>query len=217
MSNIGASMKDSLKPEIYISSFNEKDVRDYIDKLNTLEEAFGYTQPILIHIDSFGGSVYGLIMLYEHLVSMGNPIVTYTTSKAMSAGAFLLSMAGTPGMRYASPNASIMIHELQSAVFPDDLKNIENNVDNLKKINDNILGILAKSMGLRSAKDIRNLIKEKSVGHDLNLSAKEAKELNMIDHVGYVKIMPVVAYNIVQLNPEDVALKNKSTKNKLTK
>ena len=155
-------MEKSLKPELFITSFDEKQVREYMSQLTNTQDVFGPQQPIMLHIDNYGGSAFGLIMLYEHIVSLGNPIITYTTSKAMSAGAFLLSIAGTPGMRFASPNSTIMVHEIQSAVFPDDIKELEENMKNIKALNEKILTIFAKAVGLRTAKDVRALIKARN-------------------------------------------------------
>jgi ATP-dependent protease ClpP protease subunit len=197
-------LEKNIKPEVTISSFSEKDVKIYIEDLENIQSAFGPSQPLLLKIDSFGGSAYGFIMLYEYLITLENPIVTYTTSKAISAGALLLSIAGTSGLRFASPHSSILVHELQSALFPDDIKNLENNLDNIKRLNETIMGLMAKSMGLKTAKDVRNLIKERSTGHDLNLTAYEAKELGIIDEVAYIKLSPVVAYNVIQSLPEEL-------------
>lgn len=203
--------KDSIKPEVFITSFDDKQVIDYINQLNNIQDVLGTQQPILLHISSHGGSAYGLIMLYEHLISMGNPIVTYTTSKAISAGAFLLAMAGNPGMRYASPNATILVHEMQSAT-DGDMKEMEQQMSSIKALNDTILTIFAKSIGLKTAKDVRTLIRNKSVGHDLSLNAYEAKTLKIVDHVAYLKVAPLVTYNILQINPEEPTKKKSSKK-----
>lgn len=185
-----------IKPQVLVTSFDDKSVVDYIRQLEEIVEQFGPDQTILLHISSFGGSVYGLGMLYEFIQTIQNPIATYTTSKAMSAGAILLSAGGTKGMRFASPSASIMIHEVQGGVWPDDIKNLENNIESLKQDNEKWMTILAKSMGLKNGKDIRQLIKDKSIGHDLMLTAKQAKDLNIIDKVCYVKLGVVFGYNL---------------------
>lgn len=190
------SSMQPLKPEILITSFDDKAVIEYIRKLDEIQEQFGPDQTILLNISSFGGSIYGLSMLYEHLRVTRNPIATYTASKAMSAGAILLSAGGNKGMRFASPNSSIMIHEVQGGVWPDDIKNLENNIESLKQDNERWMTILAKSMGLRNGKEIRELIKNRSIGHDLMLTAKQAKDLNLIDRVCYVKLGVVYGYNL---------------------
>ena len=110
---------DNIRPEIIVTSFTEKNVAEYIHKLENINLTYEDFQPIIVQIDSYGGNIYGLSQLYEFLISLPNPIITYTTSKAMSAGAIILSAAGTKGMRVASPNSTIMIHELQGGAWGD--------------------------------------------------------------------------------------------------
>jgi ATP-dependent Clp protease protease subunit len=186
-----------IKPELTVNSFRDEDINKYIEQLQSIVDTFGPNQPILVNISSFGGSIYGLSALYEYMQTLSNTIVTYTNSKAMSAGAILLSAGGSPGMRYASPNASIMIHEVQGGLWPDDIKNLESAMESLKVDNEKWMSILAKSMGLKGPKDIRDLINTRSVGHDLMLSSKEAKELGIIDKVCYLKLEQIYGFNIV--------------------
>lgn len=217
-------MKEALKPELVISSFNDKDVRDYIEKLDAIQETFGPEQPIVLHIDSYGGSAYGLINLYEYLVASDAKFITYTTSKAMSAGAFLLAMGAKKGYRYASPNSTILVHEMQGGIPDGDIKDIETNVEAIKSINTKILDIFAKTIGKNNAQDVRDFIKKNSIGNDLNLSAQQAKDLGIVDHVCYLKIIPSLVFNVLELrtqNPVDVQKElrsaNKSKKTNLKK
>lgn len=203
---------EPLKPEIIVSSFTEKEIHNYIDKLNEIQHTFGPHQGILVHIDSYGGEAYGLIMLYEHLISMGNPIATYTTSKAISAGAFLLAMAGHKGMRFASPNATILVHEIQAMTWGD-MKEMEQQMGSITVLNEKILTIFAKCIGLKSAAEVRELIKARSVGHDLTLTAQEAKQLNIVDEVAYVRMNAVMRFDL-EVAPQKMPAKAKKTKPK---
>lgn len=203
-----------VKPEVLISTFDDKAVVEYIRKIEEIQDNFGPGQPILLNIASFGGSIYGLGMLYEYLQTVPNQIATYTSSKAMSAGAILLAAGGTKGMRFASPHSSIMIHEIQGGPWPDDIKNLESSIESLKKDNEKWMTILAKSMGLKNGKDIRELIKAQSVGHDLMLTSRQAKELGIIDKVCYVKLGAVYGYNIHVTDDMDKPLNVKKKKGK---
>jgi ATP-dependent protease ClpP protease subunit len=129
--------------------------------------------------------VFGISTIFEYVRTLKNPIITYTNSKAMSAGAILLAVSAERGSRIMSPNATVMIHELQASAFGD-IKDIHDVKTYLDKENDKWMGILAKAMGLNNREDIVKLIKNKAKGHDLYLSAKEAKALNIVDHIGYV-------------------------------
>lgn len=183
------------RPELIITSFDEKEINEYIEKLNQITMTYGQDQSIIVKIDSFGGSTHGLSNLFEALKTVKNPIITYTTSKAMSAGAILLSAAGSPGMRFASPNSSIMLHEISAGTIGH-IEDMENEISMFKANNEQWLGILAKSMGMKNSQDIRNLIKTRGTGRELYLTAEEAKELNVVDNIGYLDISPIMGYNV---------------------
>lgn len=67
-------------------------------------------KPINFYINSPGGSVSAGLGIYDIMKYVKCDISTYCIGMAASMGAFLLS-AGTKGMRYAMPNARIMIHQ----------------------------------------------------------------------------------------------------------
>ena len=67
-------------------------------------------KPIHFYINSPGGSVSAGLAIYDVMKFVKCDITTYCLGMAASMGAFLLS-AGTKGMRYALPNARIMIHQ----------------------------------------------------------------------------------------------------------
>lgn len=67
-------------------------------------------KPIHFYINSPGGSVSAGLAIYDVMKFVKCDINTYCIGMAASMGAFLLS-AGSKGMRYALPNARIMIHQ----------------------------------------------------------------------------------------------------------
>lgn len=191
----------SQKPKVVVTRFSEEAVAKIIHQLEEIETHFPVTQPILVQIDSYGGQVDGLAMLYDKLTSMGNPIMTYTSSKAMSAGAILLATAASKGMRMASPESTIMIHEIQTGALGD-IKDVEDQMALSKVMNDRWMKILARSMGLKSAADIRTLIKKKALGHDVYLTAQQAQQLKIVDVICSIKMVPFYGWNFVALKPE---------------
>jgi len=193
--------QQQIKPKVVVSRFSEGAVAKTIQTLETIEIYYPPSQPILVQIDSYGGAADGLAMLYDKLKSMHNPIMTYTSSKAMSAGAILLSAVGSKGMRLASPEATIMIHEIQSGALGD-IKDLEDQMSLNKAVNDRWMKILAKSMGLKGASDIRALIKKKAIGHDVYLTAHQAMQLGIIDLVAGIQMVPFHGWNFTALKPE---------------
>src|ERR687891_47780 len=65
---------------------------------------------IHLYINSPGGSVTAGLAIYDTMQFVTCEVATYCIGQAASMGAVLLT-AGTPGKRYALPNARIMIHQ----------------------------------------------------------------------------------------------------------
>ena len=65
---------------------------------------------ISIYINSPGGSVTAGMAIYDTMQFISCPVATLCMGQAASMGALLMA-AGEKGMRYALPNARIMIHQ----------------------------------------------------------------------------------------------------------
>jgi ATP-dependent Clp protease protease subunit len=65
---------------------------------------------INLYINSPGGSISAGMAIYDTMQFIPNDVVTIAMGLAASMGQFLLS-AGTPGKRFALPNAEILIHQ----------------------------------------------------------------------------------------------------------
>lgn len=67
-------------------------------------------EPINMYINSPGGVVTAGMAIYDTMQYIRSPVSTICMGQACSMGALLLC-AGEPGMRFALPNARIMIHQ----------------------------------------------------------------------------------------------------------
>jgi len=177
------------KPVIMIEKFDSKSVSDIMGQIDNIEQTYNSDQPIILHINSYGGSVHGMAVIYNRVKTLKNPIVTYTSSKAMSAGAILLSTLGGKNMRFAAPGSTIMVHEI-SAGSVGDIKDIEDTTRYLRQINQTWMTRLAKSMGLKNDREVRKLIDEHAIGHDIYLTANKAKKLGLVDEVCNITLQP---------------------------
>lgn len=133
---------------------------------------------IALYLYCSGGDADGLINIYDVMQMIKAPVQTICLGKAYSAAAILLA-AGTKGKRFAFPNSKVMIHGMQCN-FPipgQDQVNSKNYLEFLNKNNDNIMKILAKHTG----HDLQKI--KKDCERDLYLSAKEAKDYGIIDHI----------------------------------
>jgi len=68
------------------------------------------TKPIRLYISSPGGQVYAGMAIYDTMQQIECPVSTVAVGFTASFGTVLLT-AGTKGMRYALPNATIHMHQ----------------------------------------------------------------------------------------------------------
>jgi ATP-dependent protease ClpP protease subunit len=186
----------NIEPKIVIQYFDQENVEQYLQQLKEITQSYPPSQPIVVEIDSYGGDAYSLIRLIEAFDTIDNKVITYCNSTAMSCGAILLSVIATEGARFMSPNAELMIHEVQAGVPPGDIKSVSGGVEYSKRLNKRVMEMLAKSAGMKSREDIVNLIRSKTEGNELYLEAEEALELGFVDHVGYLNMTPRLEFDI---------------------
>ena len=98
------------KRRILLSApIDDKSAKEVIRKLWYLE----YTdpgKPILLVINSPGGSVDSGFAIWDQMQMISSPLTTLVTGLAASMGS-VLSLAAAPKKRFATPNARIMIHQ----------------------------------------------------------------------------------------------------------
>ena len=136
-------------------------------------------QIIPIQVDSFGGSVYSLLGILDVIAASKKPVATYVNSKAMSCGAVLLS-AGNHGLRFASKNSTILIHEVESSSYGKNA-NIQADAGETARLNDILLEILAKNSKKRQSFYYDLISSENNA--DVFITATEAKKYGLIDKI----------------------------------
>lgn len=130
---------------------------------------------IKLYINSPGGSVTAGMAIYDTMNYISCDVSTICVGMAASMGSFLLS-AGTKGKRYILPNAEVMIHQPLGGAqgqASDVLIHANHIVNTRAKLNK----ILADNTG-QSVEVI-----EKDTDRDNYMSAEEAKEYGIVDHV----------------------------------
>jgi ATP-dependent Clp protease protease subunit len=128
-----------------------------------------------LYINSPGGSISAGMAIYDTMQFITCDVATYCIGQAASMGAVLLT-AGTPGKRYALPNARIMIHQ-PLAGMEGTAEEILIHAKEFKRIKERMNEILIKHTGHPIEKI------EKDTDRDRFMSAIEAKEYQLIDHV----------------------------------
>ncbi len=130
---------------------------------------------ISMYINSPGGSVTAGLAIYDTMQFVKCPVATYCIGQAASMGAVLLA-AGTPGKRYALNNARIMIHQPWGGA-QGTASDIQIQAEEILRLKKRLNQILATHAG----KPIEQI--ERLTDRDHFMSAVEAKELGIIDHV----------------------------------
>lgn len=143
---------------------------------------------LFLNVDSPGGaisSLFGILSLIEH---SPKKICTFTNSMAASCGAILLS-AGTRGLRFASKDSLILVHQASTSV-EGKTSEVINDAMYVEKLNDKLLNILAKNSN-KTKKFYEGLIRKQN-NADLFISAQEALGYGIIDAIG----LPEVTMNV---------------------
>ena len=130
---------------------------------------------IHMYINSPGGSVTAGMAIYDTMNYVKCDVSTTCIGMAASMGAFLLS-SGAKGKRYALPNAEIMIHQPLGGA-QGQATEIQIAAEHILKTKKKLNEILAANSG----KPVE--VVEKDTDRDNWLSADEAKEYGLIDHV----------------------------------
>lgn len=130
---------------------------------------------VSLYINSPGGSVSAGLSIYDTMQFIKPDVSTLCMGIAASMGAFLMA-AGAKGKRFALPNSRIMIHQ-PSGGAQGQATDIEIQAREILKLRESLNVILAERTGQKLEK-IR-LDSER----DFFMSATEAKDYGLIDHV----------------------------------
>jgi ATP-dependent Clp protease protease subunit len=130
---------------------------------------------IAMYINSPGGVVTSGLAIYDTMQYIRSPVSTVCLGMAASMGSFLLA-AGEPGHRVALPNARIMVHQ-PSGGFRGQASDIERHAEDIIKTKKRLNALYAKHTG-KSVEEI-----ERALDRDNFLSAEEAKDFGLVDHV----------------------------------
>ena len=130
---------------------------------------------ISMYINSPGGVVTAGMAIYDTMQFIKCPIATLCIGQAASMGSLLLC-AGTPGMRFALPNARIMVHQ-PSGGFSGQASDIERHAQDILKIKRRLNEIYVQHCG-RTYDEV-----EDTLDRDHFMSADESKTWGLIDRV----------------------------------
>jgi ATP-dependent Clp protease protease subunit len=130
---------------------------------------------IHLYINSPGGVVTGGMAIYDTMNFLQCDIVTYCIGMAASMSTVLLA-AGTKGKRFALPNSRVMIHQPSGGAGGQaaDIVIAAREILRWRKT-------LNEALSKHTGKSVDQV--EKDSDRDYYLSAAEAKEYGLVDHV----------------------------------
>ncbi|HEY4760164.1 MAG TPA: ATP-dependent Clp endopeptidase proteolytic subunit ClpP [Thermoguttaceae bacterium] len=128
-----------------------------------------------MYLNSPGGNISAGLAIYDTMQFINCDVATYCVGQCASMGAVLLA-AGTTGKRKALPNSRIMIHQ-PLAGMEGSAEDILIHAKEFIKVKERLNRILIKHTGHPLEKI------EKDTDRDRFMSAEEALEYGLIDHI----------------------------------
>jgi len=156
-------------------------IEDHMASLITAQllflEAENPKKEISMYINSPGGVVTSGMAVYDTMQFVRPPVATLCMGQAASMASLLLC-AGEKGMRYALPNARVMLHQ-PSGGFQGQASDIERHAEDIIKMKRR----LNESYVHHTGQDYETV--EKTLDRDYFLSAEDARTFGIVDEVIY--------------------------------
>lgn len=134
-------------------------------------------KPILLVINSPGGSVDSGFAIWDQIKMITSPVTTLVTGLAASMGS-VLSLCAAPKRRFATQNARIMIHQpLIGGVIKGQATDLEIHAKEILKTRKQLVDMYVKATG----KDAETI--ERVIDRDTWLTAQEALAFGLLDGI----------------------------------
>jgi len=133
------------------------------------------SKPIRMYINSPGGQVYAGMAIYDTMQQVECPVSTVAVGFTASFGTVLLT-AGTKGMRYALPNATIHMHQPLGGA-QGQASDIAIQAKEILRLRTSLNSILSRHTGQTVEKI------EQDTDRDIYMDAYQAKEYGLVDDV----------------------------------
>ncbi|MHA1517453.1 MAG: ATP-dependent Clp endopeptidase proteolytic subunit ClpP [Alphaproteobacteria bacterium] len=154
-------------------------IEDHMASLITAQllflEADNPKKEISMYINSPGGVVTSGMAIYDTMQFVRPPVATLCIGQAASMGSLLLC-AGEKGMRYALPNARIMLHQ-PSGGFQGQASDIERHAEDIIKMKRRLNEAYVQHTG----QDYDTI--ERTLDRDYFMSAEDARKFGLVDEV----------------------------------
>ncbi len=154
-------------------------IEDHVASLVTAQllflEADNPKKEISMYINSPGGVVTSGMAIYDTMQFVRPPVATLCLGQAASMGSLLLC-AGEKGMRFALPNARVLLHQ-PSGGFQGQASDIERHAEDIIKMKRRLNEVYVHHTG----QDYDTI--DRTLDRDYFLTAEEAKAFGLVDEV----------------------------------
>ena len=134
-------------------------------------------KPIILIINSPGGSIDAGFAVWDQVKMITSPIITLITGIAASVGS-VLSLCASPGKRYATEHARIMIHQPSiSGPVTGQATDLEIHAKEIIKTKNLLVDLYMEQTGKKKAEV------EKALDRDTWMSVDEALKFGLLDKV----------------------------------
>ena len=134
-------------------------------------------KPILMVINSPGGSIDAGFAIWDQVKMITSPVTTLVTGLAASMGS-VLSLCAAPKRRFSTPNARILIHQPRlGGAIQGQATDLEIQAKEMIKTRSALVNLYVQATG-KDAKVI-----ERAIDRDTWMSAQEALEFGLLDGI----------------------------------
>lgn len=176
--------------DIWVTKFDEEHSQKFRDHVLHVSKS-DPSRPVVIYIDSYGGSVDALAKMIETIDEIPNPVVTVCMGKAMSCGAILLSHGD---IRFIGRHSRIMVHEVSSGTIGN-VHDMKDDVKETVRLNEHFMGLLAKNCGFKNYEEFRSVMKAQD-GRDRFLAGEDAIRFGIVDAIGLPQVSGRLLYEV---------------------
>ena len=175
---------------VKVNKFTEEAAKKFHQEMAMAHNSGQKVIPIVI--DSYGGQVYSLMSMIAAIEASELPVATIVEGKAMSCGAVLLSF-GEQGMRFADPNATVMIHDVSSGAWGK-IEELKADVKEAERLDEKIFTMMARNCGKKDDYFKKKVFNKKHA--DWFMDAQEAKRHGLVNHLRLPKLSVKVGVEI---------------------
>jgi ATP-dependent Clp protease protease subunit len=163
---------------IFIGTPIDDNVANLVTAQLLFLEAEDPERDVSLYINSPGGVVTAGMAIYDTIQFIRPDVTTICIGQAASVAAVLLA-AGSPGKRFALPNARLLIHQPTIGGLSGQATDIDIHAREILRIRASLNEIMAKHTG----QPIEKI--ERDMDRDFWMSAQQAREYGIVDEIIY--------------------------------